>query len=144
MATPKRPVPPGMLGLDPAGPVPFETEHVDGDVRRRYNVAVVCIPTGERDLSRRVMPDGDAAEARGFKPGLGGDTPDDDDAFPASSPGSLATARAARDAGDPEPWRHLDGARVWYTLLLTDTEAEQHRAASNARAVTVDSTHWPI
>lgn len=118
--------------------VPFETVIVDGVTRHRHNVAAVAIPTAERDLARRILPDEAAVTDRGYRPGLGGDSPDDDPAFPVSSMESLAAARAARDAGEPEPWRHLDGAHVWYTLLLSLDEAAEFRTASNVREVSVD------
>lgn len=129
---------------EPTTPVPFETRQVGDETRYRYNVCAIKLPYRDRDVARVVMPTDNAAENRGFRPGLGGDTPDDHHRFPASSRDTVEAARQARDDGHPEPWRMLDGARVWYTLMLTEAEAAQHRAASNCRAVTVDSTHWPI
>jgi hypothetical protein len=119
-------------------PVPFETQrHPDG-FRLRHNVVEVCIPIAERTVSRRIMPDPAAVADRRFKPGMGGDTPDDDPRYPASSAASLAAARAARTAGEAESWRRLDGAVVWYTLMLTAEEAEEHRGQAHVRSVTVD------
>lgn len=117
---------------------PFETVVVGGVTRLRHNVNVVRIPAAERDIARTVMPHAAAVAERRYRPGLGGDAADDDAGFPVSSPESLAKARKARDAGESEPWRHLDGAPGWYTLLLTEDEAAQMRQASNVVAVTVD------
>lgn len=97
-----------------------------GEIRRRHNVAAIKIPHAHRDVARAVMPDDDAVDDRRFVGGLGGDTPDDDQEF---------------RAGDPV---ELDGPHVWYSLMLTDSEAEQFRAASNARAVTLDVEFRPI
>lgn len=104
----------------------FEVQHVGDEIRRRHNVAAIKIPHAHRDVARAVMPDDAAVEDRRYVPGLGSDTPDHDREF---------------RAGDPT---ELDGTHVWYSLMLTDEEAERFRAASNARAVTLDVEFRPI
>lgn len=118
--------------------MPFETVVVDGETRHRFIVNAVRIPFAERDAARRVMPDPAAATVRRYQEGLGGDAADEDPQFPVSGLAALAAAREARDAGEEEPYRRLDGSRVWYTLLLTELEAAELRGASNVIAVTVD------
>jgi hypothetical protein len=79
--------------------------------RRWFNVGVVKIPHGDRDVAHSVL--GDRPDDTLFQDIIGADTPDDDEQFPV---GSNCTYRAA----------------------LTDEEAEQFRAASNCRYVVED------
>lgn len=126
MTTPDHLPLPTPMRTEPSKPVAFETQHIGGEVRRRHNVAVTKIPRAARTTIRTILPDEAAVTERGFNPGLGGDTPDDHIEFP---------------AGDPV---ELDGARVWYSLLLTDDEVAALRAENNVRAVTLDTEHRPI
>jgi hypothetical protein len=75
--------------------------------RKRYNVGAWKIAYEDRDVAHAVItPEDD----RGYQDVLGADTADDDERFPV-------------------------GAKTAYTVELTDAEAEQFRAASNARYV---------
>lgn len=81
--------------------------------RRWYNVGVVKIPHGDRDIARKAL--GDRPDDTRFQDIRGADTPDDDDQFPI-------------------------GSRCAYRAALTDKQAEQFRAAENCRYVSEDVT----
>lgn len=109
---------------------------------RRYNVGAVKISHADRNVARRVF--GETGEHRGFRDVIGSDVPDDHEQFPASSPGAVDRARAARDAGESEPWRHLDGANTTYSFVGTETEAAEFAAASNCRYIERDGIARPV
>jgi hypothetical protein len=75
--------------------------------RKRWNVGAWKLPYESRDVAHAVITDEDD---HGYQDILGADTVDDDEQFPV-------------------------GAKTAYTVELTDAEAEQFRAASNARYV---------
>jgi hypothetical protein len=83
--------------------------------RKRYNVGAVKIPYYQRDVAHSVIQGDDI---RGYRDIIGADTPDNDEKFPV-------------------------GSYTTYTVELTDAEAEQFAAASNARYVEEDEFTYP-
>lgn len=83
--------------------------------RKRYNVGAWKIPYYQRDVAHStITPDDD----RGYVDVMGSAAPDNDEKWPV-------------------------GSRVAYSVELTDAEAEQFAAASNARYVEEVEEHFP-
>jgi hypothetical protein len=80
------------------------------ELRKRYNVGAWKLPYAERDVAHAVITD---VDDHGFFNILGADTADNDDKFPI-------------------------GAKVAYTVHLTDREVDAFIAASNCRYVEED------